>query len=440
MALILAIFLIGLASLALVWSSTSSNIADELSLVIAFPNLSFDRPVDFQHANDGTNRVFVVEQAGKIHVFNNSAIVSSTTIFLDITNQVSRAGNEEGLLGLAFHPDYQLNGQFYVYYSAVTPRRSVVARYNVSSGEANIADPTSEVILLEIPQPYSNHNGGQVVFGPDGYLYIGLGDGGSGGDPLGHGQNRSTLLGSIIRVDVDNPANGMNYGIPPDNPFVGNQEAFREEIWAYGLRNPWRFSFDNGQLWAADVGQNRIEEINIIEAGKNYGWNIKEGTQCYNPSSGCNSTGLVDPIWEYGHSVGRSITGGFVYRGSKLPDLQGSYIFGDWVSGLLWALSYNGSESLTVVELQETSLAIAAFGIDEENELYILAFDGHIYQLEAKEDQGTTSSSAASPEEPISQQISSATTDSTPVVGITYIFGGLLSLIALMALRRKKMA
>ncbi len=431
-----------MASLALVWSSTSSNGIDELSLVKAFPNLSFERPVDFQHADDGTNRVFVVEQAGKIHVFNNSATVISTTIFLDITDRVSRAGNEEGLLGLAFHPDYQLNGQLYVYYSAATPRRSVVARYDVSMGEANLADPNSEVVLLEISQPYSNHNGGQVVFGPDGYLYIGLGDGGSGGDPLGNGQNQSTLLGSIIRIDVDNPANGMNYGIPADNPFVGNQEGFREEIWAFGLRNPWRFSFDHatGWLWAADVGQNQIEEIDIIEAGANYGWNIKEGTQCYNPSSGCDSTGLVDPIWEYDHSVGRSITGGFVYRGSKIPDLQGSYIFGDWVSGFLWALSYNGSDSPKAVELLDTSLAITSFGIDQEKELHILAFDGHIYQLKAESDPETISSSPTSSEEPISGQNSSKTTDSAPVAGMTFVFGPLLSLIALMALRRKKLA
>ncbi|MFX0113107.1 MAG: PQQ-dependent sugar dehydrogenase, partial [Candidatus Hodarchaeota archaeon] len=337
------IALVGFAIFDVNQFSPSLNDTSTFSLVNAFPNLSFNRPVDFQHPNDGTNRVFVVEQVGKIHIFNNSPDASSTKIFLDITDRVSRVGNEEGLLGLAFHPDYQKNSYFYVYYSAANPRRSILARYNVSSVDSNAANMNSELVLMEIPQPYSNHNGGQITFGPDGYLYIGLGDGGSGGDPLGHGQNTSTLLGAILRIDINNPTNGRHYGIPADNPFVGNQLGYREEIWAYGLRNPWRFSFDlaTGWLWAADVGQNSIEEIDIIEVGGNYGWNIKEGSECYNPLSSCDSQGLVDPIWEYSHSVGQSITGGYVYRGTKLPHLQGYYIFGDFMSGRLWALAYN---------------------------------------------------------------------------------------------------
>ncbi|MFQ5979818.1 MAG: PQQ-dependent sugar dehydrogenase [Candidatus Heimdallarchaeota archaeon] len=439
---VIAIVLIGFASFAMIRFSMSSDNDNDAFLVKAFPNLSFERPVDFQHANDSTNRVFVVEQAGRIHVFNNSATASSTQVFLDITDRVSRTGNEEGLLGLVFHPEYLINGQLYVYYSAANPRRSVVAQYQVSSEDSNSADSTNETTLLEIPQPFGNHNGGQIVFGPDGYLYIGLGDGGSGGDPLGHSQNRSTLLGSIIRIDVDNPANGKKYGIPADNPFVGNQEGFREEIWAYGLRNPWRFSFDpvTGWLWAADVGQNRIEEIDIIEGGKNYGWNIKEGTSCYNPSSGCDSTGLVDPIWEYSHSVGSSITGGFVYRGTRAVDFQGVYIFGDFISGRIWALSYNGSNFPEVIELQDTGFAIASFGTDQANELHILAFDGHIYQFKADEVQEDILSSTTSSSELATLINSSETTDSKPIVGLTFFFGSLLSLIVITMLRNTKAA
>ncbi|MFX0163535.1 MAG: PQQ-dependent sugar dehydrogenase, partial [Candidatus Hodarchaeota archaeon] len=274
----------------------------EINLMIAFPNLSFENPVDFQYADDGTNQVFVVGQEGVIWVFNNSASTSVATVFLNITDRV-RTGDEEGLLGLAFHPDFNDTECFYVYYSAADePRRSVIARYNVSLTDPNQADKESELMLLEILQPYSNHNGGQLSFGPnDGYLYIATGDGGSGGDPQGNAQNLTTLLGSILRIDVDNPANGENYSIPVDNPFVGNVEGYKEEIFAYGFRNPWRFSFDpdTGWLWVGDVGQSEREEIDIVEKGKNYGWNIKEGSSCFNPPSGCNSTGLVDPIWEY---------------------------------------------------------------------------------------------------------------------------------------------
>jgi glucose/arabinose dehydrogenase len=249
----------------------------------------------------------------------------------------------------------------------------------VSAQDSNAADPQSESILLEIAQPFSNHKGGRLVFGPDGYLYLGPGDGGSAGDPNGNGQNRSVLLGKILRIDVAQSP----YGIPPDNPFAGNTEGFREEIYAYGVRNPWRFSFDSvtGWLWVADVGQDLYEEIDIVEKGKNYGWNIMEGKHCYG-SPQCSTAGLVLPIWEYSHHEGQSITGGFVYRGAKLPELSGAYIYGDFVAGKIWALRYDGQAAPTNSLLSDTNLNISSFGIDKDGEIYFLAFDGKIYTLE----------------------------------------------------------
>jgi glucose/arabinose dehydrogenase len=238
---------------------------------------------------------------------------------------------------------------------------------------------------LEVPQPYNNHNGGQIVFGPDGYLYISLGDGGSGGDPLSNGQNPSTLLGSILRIDVDSNFKERNYGIPADNPFVGNIQGFREEIFAYGLRNPWRFSFDlfTGWLWAGDVGQNRLEEIDIIESGGNYGWNTMEGSLCFSPQIDCNKTRLELPVWEYGRDLGVSVIGGFVYRGVRLSELVGAYVYGDYGSGKIWSLQFSDENEPINIELVDTELSIASFGVDKENELYICAFDGKIYKLVA---------------------------------------------------------
>jgi len=348
----------------------------------AFPNISFNQPVGIYHAEDGTDRLFVVAQQGEIYVFENSENVQTAMIFLDIKNRVL-FGGEQGLLGLAFHPNFVSNGFFYVDYTAENPRRTVISRFSVSQVNSNQADSNSEQIMLEIPQPYSNHNGGQIAFGPDGYLYVAMGDGGSGGDPLGNGQDRSTLLGSILRINVDAPSEGREYGIPVDNPFVGNVQGHREEIYAYGLRNPWRFSFDSvtGWLWTGDVGQSTMEEIDIIEKGGNYGWNIMEGNRCYSPSDGCNKTGLKLPLWEYGHDLGTSVTGGFVYRGSMFPDLLGSYIYGDYGSGRIWALKYNGVDAPVNMELLETGLNIASFGVDAKNEVYICAFDNKIYKL-----------------------------------------------------------
>lgn len=352
----------------------------------AFPNVSFDRPVDIQHAGDGSDRLFVIEQAGIIRVFANDPEVANTEVFLDIRDRVRSNGSEEGLLGLAFHPDYASNGFFYVNYTASNPRRTVVSRFEVEAANPDQADPASEQVILEVAQPFGNHNGGQVRFGPDGYLYIALGDGGDGGDPQGNGQNRSTLLGSILRIDVNTPSGDMNYSIPPDNPFVGamcGTVGCREEIYAYGLRNPWRFSFDRatGDLWTADVGQNAFEEIDIITAGGNYGWDVMEAAHCFEPPSGCDTDGLILPIWEYGRSQGRSITGGFVYRGTAVPELIGQYVYADFVSGRVWTLAYEDGTVVSNTELQDTDLNIATFGEDEAGELYFSAFDGHLYRF-----------------------------------------------------------
>jgi glucose/arabinose dehydrogenase len=268
-----------------------------------------------------------MEQAGVVKVFDNNRNVGNSTVFLDIRDRVLYGG-EQGLLGLAFHPNYNSNGYFYIDYVADNPTRTVIARYSVSANNPNVADKNSEQVVLEISQPFSNHKGGQLAFGADGYLYIGVGDGGSEGDPSGNGQNISTLLGKILRINVDSSSAGRNYSIPSDNPFVGNSLGYREEIYAYGLRNPWRFSFDSatGLLWVGDVGQDRFEEIDIGAKGKNYGWNIMEGSLCYNPSTDCNETGLELPIWNYTHDVGNAIIGGYVYHGSALPSLIGDYV------------------------------------------------------------------------------------------------------------------
>jgi glucose/arabinose dehydrogenase len=358
---------------------------EPVTLQRAFPNLTFTRPVDLQHPGDGTERLFVLEQRGVIRVFNNDPAVTEAGTFLDIEDRVNDQGNEEGLLGLAFHPEFENNGFFYVDYTAQNPRRTVIARYRVNPQNPNLADNNSETVILEIPQPYGNHNGGQIAFGPDGFLYISMGDGGSGGDPQGHGQNTSTLLGNILRIDVDNPSGGMAYGIPSDNPYVGNTSGARPEIYASGLRNAWRFSFDpeTGRLWAADVGQNAYEEVNIIEKGGNYGWNIMEATHCFEPETGCNRQGLTLPVWEYPRGEGVSVTGGYVYRGQRVPALEGRYIVGDFASGKIWALTYNGSGMATAEELMDTELTISSFGVDRNNELYVLAFDGNIYRFAA---------------------------------------------------------
>jgi glucose/arabinose dehydrogenase len=357
------------------------------SLVEAFPELTFTRPLDLQHAGDGSDRIFVVEQRGVISVFENDPEVTEKETFLDIRNRVDDSANEMGLLGLAFHPDFESNGYFYVNYTSSSPvRRTLISRFQVSGSDANQADPDSELEILTFEQPRGNHNGGQIAFGPDGYLYIASGDGGGSGDPDDNAQDLTNLLGAILRIDVDIQDNGNRYGVPSDNPFVNNQDGHREEIYAWGLRNPWRFSFDfeTGRLWAGDVGQSDWEVIHIIENGLNYGWNIIEGSHCYPIGSNCDTDGLEMPVYEYpwGESdTGRSVTGGYVYYGQNLPELTGHYIYGDFISGRIWALEHSDLENPVNSELAHADFQISSFGTDQHGELYICGFDGKIYQL-----------------------------------------------------------
>ena len=339
----------------------------------AFPDLTFNRPLDLQNAGDNSGRLFIVEQPGLIYVLKGEA-AKEKDLFLNIEDIVNDSGNEQGLLGLAFHPDYEQNGYFYVNYT--DDEGTVISRFSVSDSP-NQADPKSELKILEFSQPFANHNGGGMAFGPDGYLYIATGDGGSGGDPQNNAQNTKSLLGKILRIDVNSTDSGINYGIPEDNPIEGS------EIYAYGLRNPWRFSFDSltGNLWAADVGQGAVEEINLIEKGKNYGWNIMEGTKKYSSNTNVDSESLEPPIYEYMHPLGRSVTGGYVYRGQENPELYGAYIYGDFVTGIVWALWYEEGKAPINISLSETGLLISSFGLSEEKELYLAAFDGKIYRL-----------------------------------------------------------
>jgi glucose/arabinose dehydrogenase len=361
--------------------------AQNVALEPAWPEVRITDPVDLQHAGDGSGRVFVVSQQGVIYVLGTDESVNEAGVFLNISDRIT-TGNEMGLLGLAFHPEFGENGYFYVYYTTEQDgsRRSVISRFRINQESSEIAEPDSEYVLLEFGQPQTNHNGGQIAFGPDdGYLYIASGDGGGSGDTGNNAQNRSNLLGAILRIDVDNPSGELNYGIPADNPFTGNESGFREEIYAWGLRNPWRMSFDpeTGLLWAGDVGQSNLEEINIIENGGNYGWRRMEGTACFNPTENCDTGDLIYPIWEYAHSDGRrSVTGGYVYRGESYPDLQGHYIFGDYLTGEIRALQYDGENPVESTDLIDADFMVSSFGTDENNELYVLAYNrDRIYRL-----------------------------------------------------------
>jgi len=355
-----------------------------LEIEKAFPGLSFQRPLQFTHAGDGTDRIFVVTQKGIIYVLPNRADVGpeQRKVFLDWSHIVRTDDNEEGMMGLAFHPKHRHNGLFYVYYTT-RPLQSVVARFRVTKDDADRADPESFEKLLNFPQPYSNHNGGSLEFGPDGCLYIGLGDGGSGGDPQRHGQNLESILGKVLRIDVDGRDPGLQYAIPKDNPFADRGPRVRREIWAYGVRNIWRLSFDRltGTLWAGDVGQNLWEEIDIIVRGGNYGWNLREGMHPFRPELAKGDEKLIDPIWEYDRSLGKSITGGIVYRGKRLADLYGAYLYADYVSGYIWALRYDGQKVTQNTLSVKSRLPVSSFGQDEAGEAYFTAFDGNIYKF-----------------------------------------------------------
>jgi glucose/arabinose dehydrogenase len=334
------------------------------------------------HAGDGSGRLFLTTRTGQIRIIEGGKLLSKP--FLDIRENVDSASIEQGLLSIAFDPDYTETGEFYVYYTNLgTDNDTIVARYRVSADE-NIADPDSEQVILFLEQPANNHNVGQLQFGPDNYLYVALGDGGKGNDPWGHGQNAESLFGAILRLGVRGKE---TYVAPPDNPFISNGEG-AAEVWVYGLRNPWRFSFDRltGDVYIADVGQNLFEELNFSPsgqaAGSNFGWNVMEGQHCFRPKTNCDREGLVLPIVEYQHGEdGCAIVGGYVYRGSDFPQMIGTYYFADYCSGDIWGAARDASGTWSVTELLDTEYQIVSFGEDEAGELYVLELEGRIFRL-----------------------------------------------------------
>jgi glucose/arabinose dehydrogenase len=342
-------------------------------------------PVFITNAGDNSARLFIVERAGQVLVYKNQALLSAP--FLDIRSIVNSTGGEQGLLALAFHPNYGTNGQFYTVFTD-QDGSLVLSRFTRSSNNPDLADPNSRITLLTIPHPVNqNHNGGTLAFGPDGYLYWSTGDGGGGGDLPNNAQNLNVLLGKILRIDLDHVDPGLNYSIPPGNPFLGNPGA-RPEIWAYGLRNPWRISFDRqtGDLFIGDVGQNTREEIDFQPAsspgGENYGWRVMEGTICYNPSTGCDQSGKVLPVIDYDHSLGCAVTGGYSYRGSLYPLLQGHYFYSDICSGIIFSLVHDSINGWTATQIVDTPYAVSTFGEDGQGELYFTDYgSGKVYQL-----------------------------------------------------------
>jgi glucose/arabinose dehydrogenase len=387
-----------------------------IALQPVFPNLKNDRPVWMSEAPDGSGRFFVVGQAGKILVVKKGSDGSDAKEFLKIEDRQPYFNNEDGLMSIAFHPGFKTNGLFYIYYTQKNPDdqnlkpqnypfRSVISELKVSADDPDKADMSSERILLEVPQPFWNHKGGELAFGPDGYLYLGLGDGGLGGDPFGSGQNTTTLLAKILRIDVNSRAEGvangrggahpLPYGIPNDNPFVNEKNA-RHEIYAYGLRNPWRYSFDRqtGDLWAGDVGQDLWEEVDLITNGGNYGWSVREGAHPYKP--GPAGAQYIDPVMEYphkpnllseslypDHSIGLCVIGGYVYRGQKYPSLDGVYLYCDNSLGTIWGFRYDRDAHKVAVQgtLLKQKKNIFSFAEDLDGEVYVLTQDGQIYSV-----------------------------------------------------------
>jgi glucose/arabinose dehydrogenase len=399
-------------------TATAAAVAQPLPKVrlqSTFPALTLDRPMLMSEAPDHSGRLFLVEQAGRIRIVRKGGDGATASEFLNIVDRHPFVDNEEGLLSMAFHPGFNTNGLFYIYYNQQNkneheffPRRSVISEMKVSATDPNRADLASERVLLEVPQPFGNHKGGQIGFGPDGYLYIALGDGGKGCDPFNNGQNTATMLAKLLRIDVNTRTvlgsgqvqEKLAYGIPADNPFVGEPYMFglgaRHEIYALGLRNPWRFSWDRqtGELWAGDVGQELWEEVDLIVKGGNYGWCVREGAHHFKP--GPPGARYIDPVLEYPHqpqlleeskfpkhSTGLCIIGGYVYRGRKYPSLQGIYLYADYNLGTIWGLRYQDGKVTDYATLLEQPKNIVSFAEDADGELYVLVFDGHVYSITA---------------------------------------------------------
>ena len=380
--LLLPSLLLGLAPALPAQEPPGEGDLPDLDLEPAFDALRFERPVFLTWAGEDDDLLYVADQAGRIHVFENRDDIRRSEVFLDIRDKVFEARdgghNEEGLLSIVFHPRFEENRQLFVFYSASEDRgrhrRGVLARY--TAPEDRRADPASEEILLEVEEPFGNHNGCCLLFGPDGFLYLSLGDGGAANDPLNAGQDLGTWLGKILRIDVDRSEGGRPYAVPAGNPFAGREDAL-PEIWAWGLRNVWRMSFDRetGDLWAGDVGQNKWEEIDLIMRGGNYGWRIREG---FHPFSGEEpKTELLDPVLEYSHAQGLSVTGGYVYRGQAIPSLRGAYLYGDYQTRRIWALRWDGSKVTAHKQVVPPSRStyVASFAEDADGEIYLCGFD-----------------------------------------------------------------
>jgi glucose/arabinose dehydrogenase len=388
----------------------------KIALRPLFPALTLQLPVGMAEAPDGTGRFFIIEQEGRILSVRKKSAGDDAVEILNLAERQPHVDLEEGLLGLAFHPRFRTNGLFYIYYTQQQPRRSVLSEFKVTNGSPQRAELASERIVMEVPQPFEKHKAGQISFGPDGYLYVGLGDGGRGNDPFNNGQNTAVLLGKILRIDVDGRSTAtfagvktnLPYGIPPDNPFVQEPDlyeyAVRKEIWAYGFRNPWRFSWDRetGAMWAGDVGQDKWEEINLVVKGGNYGWCVREGAHRFKP--GPEGARYQEPIIEYPHDpkllpealfpehgIGMCVIGGYVYRGKKYPALQGVFLYADYVLGTFWGFRYQDGRVTERATLLEQPKNISSLAEDLDGELYALGYAGTIYAIAIADEERETS-------------------------------------------------